>query len=153
MVKKIVIAAVLCFFVAVSVFAQQRGTPAEAKKMVEEAIAYIKANGREKAFAEINNPQGKFVDRDLYISVIEMNGTNLARGFEPFLLGKNIIDAKDADGKFFIRERIQKVKTKRSGWQDYKFFDPLTKKVERKAVYFERYGDIIAACGAYMPEK
>ena len=153
MVKKAVIAVILCLFVASSVSAQQRGTTAEAKKMVEDAIAYIKANGREKAFAEINNPKGRFVDRDLYISVIDMNGVGLARGYEPFLLGKNMIDTKDADGKSFMRERIQRAKSKKSGWQDYKFFDPLTGKVERKAVYFERYGDIIVACGAYMPEK
>ena len=78
--RYVVIAVVLCLFVAVSVSAQQRGTPAEAKAMVEKAIAYIKANGQEKAFAEINNPKGKFVDRDLYIMVIDMNGTCLARG-------------------------------------------------------------------------
>ena len=151
--KKAVIAVVLCLFVAVSVFAQQRGTPAEAKKMVEEAIAYIKANGQEKAFAEINNPRGKFVDRDLYITVIDMNGVCVARGFDPSLLGKNLIDSKDVDGKFFIRERIEVSKAKGSGWQDYKFTDPLTKNKELKTLYFEKYGNIIVGCGAYKPGK
>lgn len=153
MVRKAVIAFILCLFVAASVSAQQRGTTAEAKKMVEDAIAYIKANGREKAFAEINNPNGKFVDRDLYVTVIDMNALCLARGFEPLLLGKVLIDSKDSDGKYYMRERIQRAKTKKSGWQDYKMFDPLTMKMERKTVYFERYGDIMVACGAYMPEK
>jgi cytochrome c len=153
MVRKAVIAFILCLFVAASVSAQQRGTTAEAKKMVEDAIAYIKANGREKAFAEINNPNGKFVDRDLYVTVIDMNALCLARGFEPLLLGKVLIDSKDSDGKYYMRERVQRTKTKKSGWQDYRFFDPLTRKMERKTVYFERYGDIIVASGAYMPEK
>ena len=72
MLKKVVITVmVLCMFVAASVSAQQRGTPAEAKKMVDEAIAYIKANGQEKAFAEINNLKGKFVDWDLYLTVYD----------------------------------------------------------------------------------
>ena len=83
MCKKVIIAVILCLFVAASVSAQQRGTPAEAKKMVEDAIAYIKANGKNKAFAEISNPKGKFVDRDLYVYVCDMNGTCLARGDDP----------------------------------------------------------------------
>jgi len=132
--RTVLIAVVLCLFVAVSVSSQQRGTPAEAKKMVEDAIAYIKANGQEKAFAEINNPKGKFVDRDLYITVIDMNGVCVARGFDPSLLGKNLMDSKDLDGKFFIRERIEITKTKGSGWQEYKFTDPLTKKKELKTL-------------------
>jgi cytochrome c len=151
--KKIIVAVILCLFVAVSVFAQQRGTTAEAKKMVEEAIAYIKANGQQKAFAEISNPNGRFVDRDLYITVFDMNGTCLAHGAIPEVIGKNRLDNKDPDGKFFIKERIEAAKTKGSGWQDYKFLDPLTKKVEPKTFYFERYDDLVVGCGAYQPVK
>jgi signal transduction histidine kinase len=151
--RNILIAVVLCLFVAASVSAQQRGTPAEAKKMVEDAIAYIKANGQEKAFAEINNPRGKFVDRDLYITVYDLNGTCLARGANPELLGKSLIGAKDPDGKFFIKERMELAKTKGSGWQDYKFTNPLTKKVESKTFYFERYKDIVFGSGAYPLPK
>jgi len=153
MLKKVAIVLVLCLFVVAPVSAQQRGTPAEAKAMVEKAIAYIKANGQEKAFAEINNPRGTFVDRDLYLTVIDMNGVCVARGFDPSLLGKNLTDSKDLDGKFFIRERIEVAKAKGSGWQDYKFTDPLTKKKELKTLYFEKYGNIIVGCGAYKPGK
>jgi hypothetical protein len=32
------------------------GTPVGAKKMVEQAIAYIKANGEQKALQEFNKP-------------------------------------------------------------------------------------------------
>lgn len=137
-----------------SVYAvEKRGTPAEAKKMVEKAIAYIKANGQEKAFAEINNPKGKFVDRDMYITVIDMNGKCVARGFNPDLLGKDLTELKDPDGKFFIKERIEMAKTKGSGWQDYKYIDPLTKNVEPKRAYFKKYKDIIVMCGVYKPKK
>jgi cytochrome c len=147
--KKVVIAAVLCLFVAISVFAQQRGTSEEAKKMVEEAIAYIKANGQEKAFAEISNPNGKFVDRDLYVTVYDMNGTCLARGDNSDSIGKNLINLQDPNGKFFIKDRIEMSKTKGAGWQDYEFRNPLTKKVEPKTFYFEKYGDVIVGCGSY----
>jgi signal transduction histidine kinase len=154
MFKKVMIPIFICLFVVTSVYAaEKRGTTGEAKKMVEKAIAYIKANGQEKAFAEINNPKGRFVDRDLYITVIDMNGLCVARGFNPDLLGKNISELKDPDGKYFIKERIEVAKTKGSGWQDYKFTDPLTKNVEPKKAYFKRYKDIIVMCGAYKPKK
>jgi len=152
--KKAVIAVVLCLFVAASVSAQQRGTPAEAKAMVEKAIAYIKANGQETAFAEFNNPKGKFVDRDLYVTVIDMTGKCLARGDNnPGAIGKNLMNQKDPDGKFYIKERIEMAKTKGSGWHDYKYLNPLSKKVEPKTYYFEKYEDILIGCGAYKPEK
>jgi signal transduction histidine kinase len=153
MLKKVMIAVVLCLFVAASVSAQQRGTPAEAKKMVDDAIAYIKANGKDKAFAEINNPKGKFVDRDLYVVVYDLNGNCLARGANPELLGKNLMGSKDPDGKFFIKERMELAKTKGSGWQEYEFTNPLTKKVESKTFYFERYNDLVVGCGAYPLPK
>ena len=121
--------------------------------MVKDALAYIKVNGQEKAFAEINNPRGRFVDRDLYITVVDMNGKILAHGAIPELIGTNRIESKDSDGKFFIKERIEMAKTKGSGWQDYKFTDPLTKKVEPKKFYLEKYGDIIVGCGVYKPKK
>lgn len=150
--KNIVIAVLLCLFLAVSVFAQQRGTPAEAKKMVEEAIAYIKANGQEKAFAEISNSKGRFVDRDLYVTVLDMTGKCLARGDNhPDAIGKNLINQKDPDGKFYIKQRIEIAKTKGSGWHDYKYLNPLSKNMELKTYYFEKYEDLLIGCGAYKP--
>jgi len=154
MFKKVMISIFICLFVVTSVYAaEKRGTIGDAKTMVKKAIAYIKANGQEKAFAEINNPKGKFVHRDLYITVFDMDGKCLARGFNPDLLGKNLTEMKDPDGRFFIKERIEMAKTKESGWQDYKYIDPMSKKVEPKTAYFERYGDIIVTCGAYKPKK
>jgi hypothetical protein len=51
--KKVAIAAVLCMFVVISASAQQRGTPEETKMLVEKAVAYVKANGEEKALKGI----------------------------------------------------------------------------------------------------
>lgn len=151
--KKVVIAVVFCLFVAASVSAQQRGTPAEAKSLVEKAIAYIKANGQEQAFAEFNNPKGTFVDRDLYIMVYDMNGTCLAHGATKQRIGKNFMDSKDDAGNYVIKPRVEMAKTKGSGWQDYVWANPISKKVEPKTAYFEKYGDIIVSCGVYKPEK
>jgi hypothetical protein len=52
----------------------------EAVSMVQKAVAAIKSEGAEMAYAEISNPSGKFVDRDLYIVVYGLDGMVLAHG-------------------------------------------------------------------------
>jgi cytochrome c len=139
------------FMMAVShvASAAEFGTPAEAEAMVKKAVAEIKAVGQEKAFAEFNNPKGRFTDRDLYITVYDMTGKCLSHGANPKMIGKDLIDLRDPDGRFFVKERVEIAKTKGGGWQDYKFNNPVTKKIEPKTMYFEKSGDIIVACGAY----
>jgi len=130
-------------------FAAQFGTAAEAEAMVKKAVQLIKTEGKEKAFVEINNPKGTLVDRDLYIFVYDMNGKCVAHGFNPKMIGKDLIEMKDKDGKSFVKERIDIVKTKGKGWQDYKFTDPITKKIEPKTAYVEGVEGLIVGCGIY----
>ena len=139
------------FMLAVShvAVAAEFGTPAEAEALVKKAIAEIKANGKDKAFAEINNTKGKFTDRDLYIFVYDMNGKCVAHGFNQKMIGKDLVDMKDPDGKFYVKERIEISKTKGKGWQDYKFTNPISKKVENKTAYIEKVDDLIIGSGAY----
>lgn len=131
-----------------------QGTADEAVAMVQQVIASLKANGREKTLAEINNTtSGKFRDRDLYITVNDMQGKNLAHGANAKMQGKDLIDLKDADGKPFVRERLELAKSKGKGWQDYKFVNPVSKQIEPKTMYFEKYEDMIINCGIYKGGK
>ena len=140
---------ILSLSLVAAAFAADNGTPAEAEAMVKKAVAYIKTNGKDKAIAEFNNPKGQFIDRDLYIVAYDMNGKCLAQGRSPKMVGQDMIDLTDADGKFHIRERIKIAKEKGKGWQDYRTQHPLTKKIESKTTYIEKVGDIIVGCGAY----
>ena len=152
--KRFIVFTVVSFFLVwtLSALAAEFGTEEEAKAMVKKAIAYVKEVGKEKALAEFSNLKGKFIDRDLYIFVYDLNGTVLAHGQNPKLIGKNLYNVKDADGKEYVKERIELVKAKGSGWQEYKFMNPITKKIERKRAYVELYQDMIIGCGAY-PKK
>lgn len=129
--------------------AAEFGTAAEAEAMVKKAAAYIKANGKDKGFAEVSNPQGSFKDRDLYVVVYDLNGKCLAHGQNPKMAGKDLIELKDPDGKAFVKERVELAKTKEKFWQDYKFTNPVTKKVEPKSMYMEKHGDLLIGCGIY----
>lgn len=117
--------------------AEDKGTAEEAKAMVKKAVAYIKEVGKEKALAEFNNPKGKFVYKDLYVWATGMDGTNLSHPYTPALVGKNMYNLKDADGKLFVQERIAQLKTKSSGTIEYRWTNQNSKKVEQKVAYFE----------------
>ncbi len=130
-------------------WAGEAGTAAEAEAMVKKAVAYIKANGNEKAFEEFTN--GKtFKDRDLYIVVYDLQGKNLAQGANPKLVGKDLIGLKDPDGKPIIKMFVDLAKEKGKGWvEGYKFLNPVSQKIEGKAMYLERLGDVLVGCGVY----
>jgi signal transduction histidine kinase len=140
---------VMSLLLVSSVFAADKGTPAEAEALVKKAVAFIKANGKDKAFAEFGNPKGQFVDRDLYIFVYDMTGKCVAHGQNPKQVGKDLSELTDPDGKPFVKERIEIAKTKGHGWQDYKFSNPTNKKIEPKRAYVEKYEDLIVGSGAY----
>lgn len=125
------------------------GSADEAVAMVKKAAAYIAANGRDKAFAEISNPSGLFKDRDLYIAVLDQKGVTLAHGGNPKLIGKPMIDLKDVDDKHFIKAFLDVAATKGSGWVDYKWPNPVSKAIEKKSTYVEKAGDLVIICGIY----
>ncbi|PXX38753.1 cache domain-containing protein [Undibacterium pigrum] len=136
-------------FVSHSVLAADHGTTQEAEAMVKKAIPYIKTKGNEAAYSEFNNATGSFIDRDMYIFVLDLNGKVLAHGANAKLIGKNLSTLKDVDEKPFIEELLAIAKSKGKGWIDYKWPNPTTKVIELKSTYFEKNGDVIVACGIY----
>ncbi|MBW8370283.1 MAG: cache domain-containing protein [Thiobacillus sp.] len=129
-----------------AVAAEGGATAKEAEAMVKKGVAYIKANGNDKGYAEISTKGGQFSDRDLYLVVYGLDGKVLAHGANQKMVGKDLIGLKDVDGKEFVRERVEMAKAKNTFWQDYKFTNPETKKVEPKSMYCERL-DVTVVCG------
>ena len=131
--------------------AGERGTEAEAEALVKRAIAYYQKNGREKSVEEFSKSPGPFVDRDLYVTVLTMQADSLAH-INPKMRGKNTMDYRDPDGKYPIKERTEIAQREGKGWQEFKFFNPMTKKIEIKRTYFEKYDNLIFSSGAFRPE-
>ena len=125
-----------------------RATEPEAEAMVKKAIQFYDKVGKEKAVAGFNKSPGPFVDRDLYVTVYTPDGVALSH-VNPKMVGKNMMELRDADGKYHIRERLEASKTAPSGWQDFKFYNPVTKKIEPKRMYWEKHDGLVFACGAY----
>jgi cytochrome c len=148
--KLFVFALITVLGITLSSSVMARGTPDQAKAMVEEAAAYVKANGKENAIKEFNNPSGKFVQGDLYIFVYTLNdGTMLAHPLNPKLVGQILTAVPDPDGKLYRQDILDVARSKGDGWVDYKYLNPETKKIENKTTYLLKVEGIILCCGAY----
>lgn len=138
MLKKFVLFATLQFIAAFGTYAQERGTADQAKALVEKGLAHVKAVGVDKAGEDFTAKDGKWQEKDLYIFVQKLDGTMVAHGGNKGLVGKNHFELKDASGKLFVKEMIEIAKTKGSGWADYMWTNPVSKKLEAKSTYIVR---------------
>lgn len=129
--------------------AADRGTPQEAEQMVKAAVGHIKQVGQDKAYADFTSKKAPFKDRDLYVVVYGLDGKVHAHGQNAKMVGKEMIDLKDPDGKPFVRERVDLARSKGNFWQDYKFTDPLTKTVKQKSMYCEKVDQTVVCTGVY----
>ncbi|MFI5090662.1 MAG: cache domain-containing protein [Terriglobales bacterium] len=141
------------FVIAVAVVAraQERGTPAEAKQMVEDALAHIKQVGTSQAFEDFSTPGGKWHKKDIYLFCYDLQGTCTCQGANRPMIGKNLLDFKSAAGQPFVRNIVDIAKTKGSGWIEYQWPHPQTNKMEAKRAYIAKipgYDGLVGA-GAY----
>ncbi len=129
--------------------AHANAKPEDATAMVKKGVAFIKAQGKDKGYAEISSKTGQFRKDDLYLVVYGLDGTVHAHGANERMIGKNLIELKDIDGKMFVKERVEMAKAKTSFWQDYKFTNPESKKIEPKSMYCEKLDDTVVCGGIY----
>jgi signal transduction histidine kinase len=121
----------------------------DAVAMVKKATAFIREQGPDKAYPEITNKAGRFIDRDLYVVVYQLDGKVLAHGSNEKFVGKDMIEAQDVDGKLYVKERVELASKQSSFWQDYKFVNPVSKKVEPKQMYCEKLDNTAVCAGIY----
>ena len=130
--------------------AADRGSPDEAKALAMKAASLIEKNG-DKAIDAFNAEKTSFVDRDLYVTVMDRQGVvRASSGPSAALIGKNTLDAEDPDGKKFVQEFIKVGDSGKEGWVSYKYIDPLTKKIAQKKAFVYGVGAYIVMCGSYV---
>lgn len=144
-------AAIAIAMVSVPSFSADGGaTRDDAQKMVKAGVAAIKARGADAVYHEITGKDAKWIKQDLYLVVYGLDGKGLAHGANPKQVGVDLIGLKDIDGKLFVKERVELAKTNPNGfWQEYKFTNPETKKIEPKEMYCERLAETIVCGGIY----
>jgi cytochrome c len=130
--------------------ASEFGSKDEAVAMVKRVQAEFKKDGPAATFKAVSDKTvAAYHDRDLYPFIYDLSGKCVAHGARPALIGKNLIDLKDQDGKFLIREMVTLAKGPGSGWVNYKWPNPLNNKIEDKSSYIEKMGDYFVGVGIY----
>lgn len=146
--KLCVLAATVALALAQVALAGDFATAKEAQAMLTKAVAAIKAN-KQKTFEEITAQDPKWVDRDLYPYALDIQGMALAHGANAKLVGKNLGQLKDADGKLFVQGLIEQGR-KGKGSVDYKWTEPVSKKVLSKRAFCESVDTVIVCTGIYL---
>jgi len=117
----------------------EKPTKEEVVAFVEEGREFAKQNGKEAFFKEITEGT-KFKRGLLYFYVYDFQGVVLAHGAKPALVGKSLIDMKDKDGLPVI-QTLRDTAAKGSGWVEYNWQNPDSKKVEKKLGYVVKFDD------------
>lgn len=95
---------------------------------------------------------GEFTDRSLYIYVIDGNGVMLAsNGGSNALIGRNMSNYADSDGKTFFQEMLDASRTQGSGTVEYRWLNTQHGRVEKKVAHYQTVGNRILAVGYYQP--
>ena len=135
--------------VLVPASAGEYATKDEAVTLVKQAIARVAEVGMDKAKPEFMDHGGKFVDRDLYLIVIDKDGMRVVHGQNPKLVGKLYFDSVDVNGKAYGKEVEQIAAGPGKGWFSFMFKDPITGKILPKENYVEKAGDYTYLAGVY----
>lgn len=110
-----------------------RGTRDEAKALAVAAAAHVASVGATQAFKDFSSDP-KWRPKDMFVFAQDMNANMLYHGANEKLVGKNFTEMRDSSGKEFNKEMIATAK-KGSGWVDYQWAHPATKKIEDKSAY------------------
>ncbi|HZP70064.1 MAG TPA: cache domain-containing protein [Pseudolabrys sp.] len=124
-------------------------TPEQAKAFSEHAAAHILQVGEEKAFADFTRKDGGFIAGELYVFCYDRNGLNKAHGGDPSFVGRNLLHIKDPDGAE-PNAMIVKIGFERGrGWVDFKWPNPVTKRIENKSAYVIRTNEVVCGVSYY----
>ena len=135
-----------------SVPKSERGKPAEAKAMLQQAVDHYNSVGRKQALADFTGKKPPFVDRDLYVACIGPDHTIIANGGFPYLVGTSVDAWKDADGKPLGRTSFDIASSKGEGSVAYRWYNPVSGKLEPKVLFVQKVGDDVCGVGAYNPQ-
>ncbi len=125
-------------------------TKDEAVALVKQAIARTAEIGMDKAKLEFMDHGGKFVDRDLYLIILDRDGIRVVHGQNPKLVGKTYYDAIDVNGVEYGKLVEQIATGPGKGWFKFAFKDPISGKVLPKENYVETAGDYTFIAGVYQ---
>lgn len=152
--KEIITIFFIAFFLLPHAVLAEEFTMEDAKALTLKARGLVEREGIEKARPLLHDLHGEYrkgEKGELYISVINWDGVWLAYPPRPEGVGKSVLNVKDSDGKYLVKEMIEIAKTKGEGWFEYRWLDPSTGKIRLKNAYVARVQgqDMYVSAGVY----
>ncbi|MHB1397739.1 MAG: cache domain-containing protein [Trichloromonadaceae bacterium] len=146
----------LFFLGAAPVLGQDSATEEEVVEKCKEAAAMLLENP-EAGIAEIANKEGKFVWKDTYVFLMNLDGHMLAHPIIPQLTEKGsllkVTDKNKQNPKLIFIDFVEVAKTNGEGWVDYMWPRPgaSDKDPTDKLTYIYRVGqtDLLVGAGIY----
>lgn len=134
---------------AVAMFKLQQGSAEEAIELVERAMAQRRRSASRDSFLrEVTDPAQGFHDRDMYVFVLDRNGTYVAFGGNPAKVGTRVQDIASIDGAGLL-DSIFAQADYEPGWVEYDIANPTTGRVQTKMSYVQQVDDLAIGCGVY----
>jgi len=129
---------------------EDRTAVARTQALLDRAEQRVRDKG-EQAMATFSQA-GEFQDGDLYVYVLGMDGQFIASGgSSSALIGRNVREMTDSDGRPFFRQILDGAKAASSGTVEYRWFNPVRNRSEPKIAAYRVVGDRILVVGYYAP--
>ncbi|RLA68752.1 MAG: hypothetical protein DRG24_09685 [Epsilonproteobacteria bacterium] len=116
--------------------------------VVDSAVNLLEREGP-KGFNTLKDKRSQYLYQDTYVFVIADNGVELVNAAFPKLEGRNVIEYKDADGNYFVKEFIDVAKKRGHGWVDYPWPKPGDVVRSHKSTYVQKAivdGKMVVVC-------
>jgi signal transduction histidine kinase len=123
--------------------------------LVKNAVSEIERKGQ-GAFELFHDPAGPYKAKDAYVFVLDPKGVELVNPAFRNLEGRNLMDLKDTQDKFLVREMFKTVEASDSGWVEYMWPKPGENVSTQKSTYVHkaRLGDswVLVGAGVYLAD-
>jgi methyl-accepting chemotaxis protein len=137
---------------AVASIRLRQGSADEARALVERALALVAQVGRDAAAAALHSTEEGFVDRDLYIFLIDREGRYRLHGAKRAMEGKRVHEVPGIDGDRFVRDAWAAAAAG-GNWIEYQIVHPTSGQVLPKASWVQALDqDLIVGCGIYRQQ-
>jgi methyl-accepting chemotaxis protein len=133
---------------SVALFKLQQGSAEEAVALVELAVAHRRRTSKDSFARDLTDPSKGFYDRDMYVFLLDDNGTYLAFGGNPAKVGTRVHDIAGIDGSGLLQSIMDQASFE-PGWVEYDITNPTTGKVQSKMSYVQQVDGLYVGCGVY----
>ena len=128
----------------------RNGSADEARQLTIDAALHVHNVGLQQAIRDFHDPDGAFIDRDLYVFSFNRSGVYTVFGSDPKRVGSKLDQTPGLDGAKVLVDAWA-VSDAGGGWVTYDIVSALTGEVRPKSSYVVAMDrDHLLGCGTYL---